>query len=145
MNFNYCSKPHTSPSREEEWKRKGGGNSSSSSPHFMRKRQINFGTKSVLLGQRSWAWVRFFKGIIIFKADFSQHKRQDTQWWDQCKNEAGVFVWEPWSWSWYPPRDSAAVTGVKATMPSCPLGLSTCAWNCPQHLLNTTQWMRLER
>ena len=28
-------------------------------------------------------------------------------------------------------RNSAAITGVKATIPTCPPGLSTCAWNCP--------------
>ena len=36
-------------------------------------------------------------------------------------------------------RHSAAITGVEATIPSCPPGLSTCTWNCPQkNLLNTS-------
>ena len=59
------------PSREVEWKRKCAGKSSSSSPHFMRKREQIFGTKSVLLGSKVTGRSAFSKEDLFYGRFFS--------------------------------------------------------------------------
>ena len=85
-----------SPSREEEWKRKGPGKSSSSFRHFMRKREQILGTKSVLLRSKVTESVRFFEEKSFLWQIFLSKRDKVLHWWDQCKNEAEIFVWEPW-------------------------------------------------
>ena len=85
-NFNYCVKAHTSPSREEDWKRKRWKIIIFVSA-FYEKEGANFGNKKCPVGVKGHGVVHFFKERSFSWQTFFSKKDKDLQWWDQCKNQ----------------------------------------------------------
>ena len=95
MNFNYCNKAHTPFIKGGGMKKKRCWKIIIFISDFKRKRE-NIWNKKCPVGVKGHGVSLLFQRRSFSWQIFPSKRDQDLQRWDQCKNEAEMFVWEPW-------------------------------------------------